>query len=98
MKGVLSAHEAAAALAEGFRHAGVETERLPVADGGEGTAEVLHDALGGEWYPALVSDPLGREVEARFLVLPDGRGVVEDRKSTRLNSSHERLSRMPSSA
>ena len=26
------------------------------------------------------------------------RGVAEDRKSTRLNSSHERLSRMPSSA
>jgi glycerate kinase len=38
---------------------------------------VLHDALGGEWYPARVSDPLGREVDARFLVLPDGRGVVE---------------------
>jgi glycerate 2-kinase len=74
---VLSAREAAAALAEGFAHAGVEAERLPVADGGEGTAEVLEGALGGEWYPALVSDPLGREVEARFLVLPDGRGVVE---------------------
>ena len=28
----------------------------------------------------------------------EGRMRVEDRKSTRLNSSHERLSRMPSSA
>ena len=27
-----------------------------------------------------------------------GRGELQDRKSTRLNSSHERLSRMPSSA
>ena len=31
-------------------------------------------------------------------VLSDAKGEVTDRKSTRLNSSHERLSRMPSSA
>ena len=31
------------------------------------------------------------------LVLPDG-SVIEDRKSTRLNSSHHAISRMPSSA
>lgn len=77
LKGVLSAHEAAAALAEGFGRAGVEPVSLPVADGGEGTAEALHDDLGGEWLPALVSDPLGREVEGRYLLLPDGRAVVE---------------------
>lgn len=49
----------------------------PVADGGEGTAEALHASLGGEWRAALVSDPLGRQIEARFLLLPDGRAVVE---------------------
>ena len=41
LKGVLSAGEAAAALAAGFARAGIEAEQLPVADGGEGTAEVL---------------------------------------------------------
>jgi glycerate kinase len=50
---------------------------LPLADGGEGTAEVLRTALGGEWRTAEVSDPLGRWVEARFLLLPDARAVVE---------------------
>ena len=77
LKGTLSAAEAAAALARGFDRAGVEAEELPLADGGEGTAEALHAALGGEWRTAQVSDPLGREVEARFLLLPDGRAVVE---------------------
>jgi glycerate 2-kinase len=48
-----------------------------VADGGEGTAAALHAALGGEWHSASVADPLGRAVEARFVLLPDGRAVVE---------------------
>ena len=50
---------------------------LPIADGGEGTADALHAALGGEWHEAVVSDPLGRPHPARWLVLPDGRAVVE---------------------
>ena len=77
LKGVLSATSAAAALARGAREAGIEAEELPVADGGEGTAEVFERALGGEWRTAAVQDPLGRPVEARWLVLPDGRAVVE---------------------
>ena len=77
LKGVLSAPRAAAALAAGFRLAGAEAEELPVADGGDGTAEVLALALGGEWGSAVVSGPLGEDVHARFLLLPDGRAVVE---------------------
>lgn len=41
LKRVLSAREAATALAEGFADAGVECDTLPLADGGEGTADVL---------------------------------------------------------
>jgi glycerate 2-kinase len=74
---VLSAREAARALAQGFARAHVTADELPLADGGDGTAEVLHAALGGEWLAAEVSDPLGRPVSARFLLLPDGRAVVE---------------------
>lgn len=77
LKGVLSAAEAAAALADGFRRAGVEAVELPVADGGEGTAEALYAALGGVWREAVVPDPLGRPVSARWLFLPDRRAVVE---------------------
>ena len=41
LKGVLTAGEAAAALAEGFRGRGLEVDEVPVADGGEGTMAVL---------------------------------------------------------
>lgn len=74
---MLSAREAARALAVGFALAGVEAEQLPLADGGDGTADVLHAALGGEWREAEASDPFGRPVAARLLLLPDGRAVVE---------------------
>jgi glycerate 2-kinase len=77
LKGVLSARDAAAALADGVRAAGAEAVEVPVADGGEGTADALHAALGGEWREAVVSDPLGRPVSARWLLLPGGCAVVE---------------------
>jgi glycerate kinase len=57
--------------------AGVGVDEIPLADGGEGTAATLHRALGGEWGTAEVSDPLGRQIEARFLLLEDGRAAVE---------------------
>jgi glycerate kinase len=75
--GVRAADEAAAAVADGFRAADWEADEVPVADGGEGTMAVLHRALGGEWRSEEVSDPLGRPVEARWLVLDDGTAVVE---------------------
>ncbi|HEY7148871.1 MAG TPA: glycerate kinase, partial [Gaiellaceae bacterium] len=90
-KGALSAVEGAMALAAGLRGAGVEAEELPVADGGEGTAEVFAAALGGEWRGAAAPDPLGRTVRARFLVLEDGSGVVEAAEAIglRLLGEHE---------
>ncbi len=77
LKGVLAARDAAAELAAGFREAGAEADECPVADGGEGTADALRAALGGEWREAAVADPLGRPVAARWLELPDGSAVVE---------------------
>ena len=78
LKGVLTPAAAAAALAAGMRRVqGVSVVEAPVADGGEGTALVLHDARGGEWRHASVTGPLGHPVDARWLVLPDGTAVVE---------------------
>lgn len=77
LKGVLSPLDATAALAGGLRAAGVNAVELPIADGGEGTAAVLHAVLGGSWRSRVVAGPLGRPVEARWLVLPDRTAVVE---------------------
>jgi glycerate kinase len=76
LKGVRDSASAAASLAGGLRRH-VAAEELPVADGGEGTAAVLHAARGGEWRTARVSDPLGLPVTARWLALADGTAVVD---------------------
>jgi glycerate kinase len=68
---------------------GVEVDEAPVADGGEGTAEVLERSLGGEWRTAVVSDPLGRPVAARFLILPDRTAVVESAQAIGLGRLRE---------
>jgi glycerate kinase len=73
LKGVVSAVEAAALLAEGLERGGAEALALPVADGGEGTAEVI----GGETHEATVSDPLGRPIVAHWVVRADGTAVVD---------------------
>jgi glycerate 2-kinase len=77
LKGVLAAAEAADAVADGFERLGIEAERVPLADGGEGTADALLRACGGEWRSASVEDAIGRPVTARFALLDDGRAVVE---------------------
>lgn len=78
LKGVLSPLEAAAFLATGMRRVdGARVVEAPVADGGEGTAAVIEAALGGEWRTAVVTDPLGRTVAARWLLLDDGTAVID---------------------
>ena len=84
-KGTLSAAEVAAAVAKGLRAAGRDAVELPVADGGEGTLDVLVSALGGEQRTATVSDPLGRLVDAAFALLPDGAtAIVESARASGL--------------
>src|SRR5256886_2827050 len=86
LKGVLSARDAAAGLAEGLR-SWAEVDELPVADGGEGTLDVLHVALGGEWHDALVPDAFGRTRLGRWLELPAGVSVVESAQATPLDQA-----------
>jgi glycerate 2-kinase len=89
-KGTYSASEVAAAIASGLRAAGREAVELPVADGGEGTMEVLVGALGGELRTVTASDPLGRPVEAAFALLPDGTAVVETAQASGLGLVDDR--------
>ena len=66
-KGTLSAPAVAAAVARGLERGGwPEPDACPVADGGEGTLDVLVGALGGELHECEVADPLGRPVRARY--------------------------------
>ncbi len=50
---------------------------VPMADGGEGTAEAVILASGGRWVPATVCGPLGGAVEAGYGLLPGGGAIIE---------------------
>jgi glycerate 2-kinase len=78
--GTLSAAEAAAAMRRGWTEVrpGDEIVVVPMADGGEGTLDVVAAAVpDSELRHAEVADALGRAVAARWLLLPDGRALVE---------------------
>ncbi|NLY54332.1 MAG: glycerate kinase [Firmicutes bacterium] len=79
-KGSLSAMEAAEAIACGVKRAcpACIVETIPIADGGEGTLDVLVHARGGEYRTYLVQDPLGQPVAAQIGLIEGGRiGIVE---------------------
>jgi glycerate kinase len=86
LKGVLTAREVADALAEGLR-TWCDVDELPVADGGEGTLDVLHAALGGDWHEADVHDAFGRPRSARWLGLANGVAAVEAAEAIPLEPS-----------
>jgi glycerate kinase len=67
-KGSLSAREVAENIALGLRDVlrDAKIDIVPMADGGEGTAEVICDALGGSWLKCKARDPVGREIDARY--------------------------------
>lgn len=79
LKGTLASGDAARLLAAAAeRHfPDCSWTAVPMADGGEGTVDALVAACGGERVSALVTDPLGRPVEAAYALLPEGRAVIE---------------------
>jgi glycerate 2-kinase len=72
-KGSLTAREVAESIAIGLRDVLPEAtiETMPVADGGEGTAEAIGHACGGEKTNCAAHDALGREIEAEYFWLGD---------------------------
>ncbi|RAJ95592.1 glycerate kinase [Larkinella arboricola] len=81
-KGSLTARQVCDAMTEGIRLAYPQANVIafPMADGGEGTAEVLTLATGGEWITVPVLDPLGRSIEASY-------GISSDRQTAFIEMS-----------
>src|SRR6266436_999509 len=77
-KGALNAREAAENIAKGLRDAlpGAKIEIVPMADGGEGTAEVICNARSGSWVQCKAHDPLGREIDAHYAWVADEKLAV----------------------
>ncbi|HEX8235126.1 MAG TPA: glycerate kinase [Abditibacteriaceae bacterium] len=84
LKGALCANDACLAMQRGVQRALSSTHNdqfttipIPLADGGEGTVEAFARGAGGSIRQATVRGPLGDSVQARWLLLPDGRAVIE---------------------
>jgi glycerate kinase len=76
-KGTLAAPEVAAAIEAGLIAGGAASVDVgPVADGGEGTMDLVAGALGGRFLTRSVPDPLDRPREARFLLFEGGNAAV----------------------
>lgn len=75
----MTAMEAAKAIERGFKRVFKDEwtyVKLPMADGGEGTIQSLHDALHGKWQTITVTGPLGNKVEATYSIAKQGKLAI----------------------
>ena len=55
--------------------------KVPLADGGEGTARAVTEAAGGEFVKLTVQGPLGKKIKTEFGLIEKGRVAVLDMAS-----------------
>jgi glycerate 2-kinase len=74
-RGSLDAPQVCQAMTEGIAMVSpaIEVVSLPMADGGEGTLDLLLWYSGGKKIKAKVNDPLGRIIEAEYGISADGK-------------------------
>lgn len=83
-KGSLSAGDVAESIASGLRDVlpNAILDLVPIADGGEGTADVICRARNGEWVTCVAHDALGRTITCRYVWLRDQDMVVMEMSET----------------
>jgi glycerate kinase len=82
-KGSLTAKEVADAIERGINRvkSNIFIDKIPMADGGEGTVQSLVDATGGTIVYTKVFDPLMREIESFYGILGDKKTAVIEMSS-----------------
>lgn len=77
-KGNMTALQVATRIEKGLRKAlgDITVVKVPMADGGDGTAKTIVDATGGRMVRRTVSGPLGKPVRASFGLSGDGHTAV----------------------
>ncbi len=75
----LTASEVCDAIETGFTTVFKEANiiKMPMADGGEGTAAALKETLSGKWQRIIAHDPLMRPIEASYVLLPNQTAIIE---------------------
>lgn len=82
-KGSLSSIEVAESVEKGILDVlpSCYVVKVAVADGGEGTREALCQTLGGKTVEIPVEDPIGRTINASYVILEDGITAVLEMSS-----------------
>jgi len=77
-KGSLSSYELGEAIEKGVHkvYGDAEVNKVPIADGGEGTVEALVEGTGGRFVDIEVSGPLMKPVTARYGIMGNGKTAV----------------------
>lgn len=86
-KDALDSFGVCASISKGFKlaHPEFEVHSFPLADGGEGTSDILAHHLGGRKRRLLVADPLLRTIQTDYLLSADGKtAFIELAKSSGL--------------
>lgn len=85
-KGSASAKEVGASVKRGIEaiipHAKIKL--IPLADGGEGTGDILVETLGGRWIDLEVKGPSGNKVMSKYGVIEDNIAIIEMAKASGL--------------
>lgn len=78
-KNALSATDAARYIHEGLEKSSLQCNStiFPVGDGGDGTGELLIEKTNAALISAMVTDPLGRKINASFGLTDDGTAIIE---------------------
>ncbi len=78
-KGTYSSLEVAEFISKGIYkvYPDADINTIAVADGGEGTTNVLVDSLCGRMVELTVQNPVGKPIKAAYGILPDSTAVIE---------------------
>jgi glycerate kinase len=77
-KNSLTAQQAASAISEGLSNSSISCtkELFPIADGGDGTGDLIIQKCQGTIITVKVNDPLGRKIDATFGLIDNGKTAV----------------------
>lgn len=78
-KGTYSSLQVAEFISKGIYkvYPDADINTIAVADGGEGTTNVLVDSLCGRMVELTVQNPVGKPIQAAYGILPDSTAVIE---------------------
>lgn len=90
-KGSLSAAEVCKTISDVIKskYKDAETISIPIADGGEGTADAYLEILGGKKVSLIVKSPLMHDITASYVKLSDGTCVIETASASGISIEKE---------